>query len=253
MSYCYLELRKEQNIAFIDLWGHLSKQENVLELADELAEACREINFDSGIHAVVLKGIENDGSEPISGFPKRHEGSNKDSISVTEPVGNLACPVLAEMNGPTIALGLELALACDIRVTGKSARFGFPHVQYGLIPGDGGTQRLARVVGQAKAMEMILTGELIDAEEAYRIGLVSKVVPHDAAMTTAMEIAQTMASKGPIALRYAKEAIHKGMDLTLEQGLRLEADLYFLLHTTKDRTEGIKAFREKRKPEFEGR
>jgi enoyl-CoA hydratase/carnithine racemase len=102
-------------------------------------------------------------------------------------------------------------------------------------------------------MEMILTGELIDAQEAHRIGLVSKVVTHDAVITTAMDMAREMASKGPIALRYAKEAIHKGMDLTLEQSLRLEADLYFLLHTTKDRTEGIKAFREKRTPEFEGK
>jgi enoyl-CoA hydratase/carnithine racemase len=156
------------------------------------------------------------------------------------------------IGGDAIGLGLELALACDIRIAADTAHFGFPHIKEGLIPWDGGTQRLSRVVGQAKAMEMILTGEVIDAEEAYRIGLLSKVVPAEELMPVTIDMAREMASKGPIALRYAKEAIQKGMDLTLEQGLRLEADLYFLLHTTKDRTEGITAFREKRTPEFEG-
>ena len=108
-------------------------------------------------------------------------------------------------------------------------------------------------MGKGKALELILTGEAIDAQEAFRIGLVSKVVLSDQLMVVAMDMAREMASKGPIALRYAKEAIHKGMDLTLEQGLRLEADLYLLIHTTKDRTEGIQAFQEKKTPNFEGK
>ena len=144
-------------------------------------------------------------------------------------------------------------LACDIRIATNISHFGLLHIEKGLIPWDGGTQRLSRVIGQAKAMEMILTGELIDTQEAYRIGLVNKVVSSEDLMKVAADMAREMASKGPIALRYAKEAIRKGMDLTLEQGLRLEADLYFLLHTTKDRTEGIRAFQEKRSPQFEGR
>jgi enoyl-CoA hydratase/carnithine racemase len=109
------------------------------------------------------------------------------------------------------------------------------------------------MVGRNKAMEMILTGEIIDAREASRIGLINQVVPSGEFMVAVKETAHKMASKGPIALRYAKEAIQKGMDLTLEQGLRLEADLYFLLHTTKDRTEGIKAYQEKKHPQFKGR
>jgi enoyl-CoA hydratase/carnithine racemase len=122
-----------------------------------------------------------------------------------------------------------------------------------MIPSDGGTQRLARLVGRGKTLEMILTGEVIDAQEALRIGLVHRVVPKKDLTEVAMKMAQEMASKGPIALRYTKEAVYKGMDMTLEQGLRLEADLYLLIHTTKDRTEGIQAFREKRKPKFEGK
>ena len=112
---------------------------------------------------------------------------------------------------------------------------------------------MSRLVGRGKAMEMILTGDVIDAQEAHRIGLVNKVVPPQELTAVVMDTGKEIASKGPIALRYAKEAVHKGIDLTLEQGLRLEADLYFLLHTTRDRTEGIRAFQEKRSPRFEGR
>jgi enoyl-CoA hydratase len=128
-----------------------------------------------------------------------------------------------------------------------------PHIRLGLIPWDGGTQRLSRLVGRGKALEMILTGEMIDAQEADRIGLVSKIIPSGELIATATNMAREMASKGSIALRYVKEAVYKGMDLTIEQGLRLEADLYFLLHTTKDRAEGIQAFREKKTPKFEGK
>ncbi len=117
---------------------------------------------------------------------------------------------------------------------------------------DGGTQRLPRLVGRSKALELILTAETISAEEAFEIGLVSQVVPQEKLASEVEALAQTIASKAPIALRYIKEAVNKGMDLSLEQGLRLEADLYLLLHTTADRTEGIKAFLEKRPPRFKG-
>jgi enoyl-CoA hydratase/carnithine racemase len=135
----------------------------------------------------------------------------------------------------------------------QNAAFGMPQITAGEMPWDGGTQRLARLVGRSKALELILLGETIDAPEAHRIGLVHKVVPHDELMPVVMDSAQKMAAKSPVSLAYVKEAIHKGMDLTLEQGLRLEADLYFLIHTTEDRTAGIKAFRQKRRPQFKGK
>ena len=152
-----------------------------------------------------------------------------------------------------IGQGLELALACDIRIASETSRFGLPQIEAGHILWDGGTQRLSRLVGKGKALEMILTGEVIDAQEALRIGLVHKVVSAGELMEVTMKMAQEMASKGPIALRYTKEAVYKGMDMTLEQGLRLEADLYLLIHTSKDRSEGIQAFRDKKTPKFEGK
>ena len=120
------------------------------------------------------------------------------------------------------------------------------------MPTGGGTQRLPRLIGKGKALELILTADTINAEEALEIGLVSQVIPHEKLASEVENIAQTMAGKAPIALRFIKEAVNKGLDLTLEQGLHLEADLYFLLHTTSDRTEGIKAFLEKRPPRFKG-
>ncbi len=133
------------------------------------------------------------------------------------------------------------------------ARLGFPQVALGLIPMDGGTQRLARLVGRARALELILTARVIGAGEACEIGLVNKVVGQSELDAEVESMARVMAGKGPIALRYAKEAVNKGLELNLSQGLRLEADLYFLLHSTQDRREGIRAFLEKRPPQFNGR
>ena len=174
-------------------------------------------------------------------------------FSVASIIDAFNCPTIAAINGDALGQGLELALACDLRMCSQKAALGMPQIKAGEMPWDGGTQRLARLVGKAKALELILLGETIDAVKAQRIGLVQRIIPPDDLMTAVMELARKMAAKSPVSLAYVREAIHKGMDLTLDQGLRLEADLYYLIHTTDDRTEGIKAFRQKRRPQFKGK
>lgn len=161
-------------------------------------------------------------------------------------------PIIAAIRGYAFGGGLELALACDIRIASEDARLGLTEVDLAIIPGGGGTQRLPRVVGRGKALEMILTAARIDAQEALRIGLVERVVPPQQVLPTAHALARTMADKAPVALRYAKEAVVKGLELPLADGIRLEHDLATLLRTTEDRIEGAKAFLEKRKPRFTG-
>jgi enoyl-CoA hydratase len=165
------------------------------------------------------------------------------------------CPqvLLAAIRGYCFGGGLELALACDIRLAADDARLGLTEIDLAIIPGGGGTQRLPRLVGRGTALEMILTGARIPAEEALRVGLVERVVPAADLPTQARALARTLADKAPVALRYAKEAVVKGLELPLADGLRLETDLATLLRTTEDRLEGARAFLEKRRPRWSGR
>ncbi len=236
---------------------HGNRQINLLDLSSELKDLCEKIAEEERIRVIILTGF---GGKPIPlgiemsrNISVAKKEAYKRLVSLAEPFAKSERPLIAAIEGDAIGLDLELALACDVRLAVDTSHFGLPQIRSGIIPWDGGTQRLSRVVGRGKALEIILTGEIIDAQEAHRIGLVSRIVRAGQLMTSAMDLAHQMASKAPIALRYAKEAINKGIDLTLEQGLRLEADLYFLLHTTGDRTEGIKAFREKRNPRFRGK
>jgi enoyl-CoA hydratase len=254
MPYQAINYQKVGYVLVINIIETADDQVKMIQLSDELHRLCPELVWDEEIRVILITGS---GKESFSIFIERtlKEPNPKfnNSWSVAKPIARLDRPVIAAISGDAIGQGLELVLACDIRIASETSCFGMSHIESGLIPWDGGTQRLSRLVGRGKALEMILTGEVIDAQEALRIGLVNKVVSKKELMEVAMKLAQEMASKGPIALRYAKEAIHKGMDMTLEQGLRLEADLYLLIHTSKDRTEGIQAFREKRVPKFEGK
>jgi enoyl-CoA hydratase len=162
-------------------------------------------------------------------------------------------PIIAAINGFALGGGLELALACDIRIAAENATLGLTEINLAIIPGGGGTQRLPRLIGRGKALEMILTGARISASEALQVGIVERVVPAGDALKAATELARTIAEKAPIALRYAKEAVVKGLGMSLEDGLRLEGDLSTLLRTTEDRVEGAKAFLEKRKPRWTGK
>lgn len=236
---------KKGHVARITLSRSSAGNRITERLAQELEAICRQIKQDDDICVVVITGAGKTFCSGSEAGEFRHS-----------PAGAVAAidrPVIAAINGDALGEGLELALSCDIRLASEKARFGLPQVAQGLIPTSGGTQRLPRIVGKGKALELLLTAETISAAAALEIGLVSKVVPAAKLASEVEALAKTIASKGPIALRYIKEAVNQGLDLTLEQGLRLEADLYFLIHTTADRTEGIKAFLSRRPPKFEGR
>lgn len=162
-------------------------------------------------------------------------------------------PLIAAVNGMALGGGLEIALSCDIRIAAENARFGTPEVNLGLIPGWGATQRLPRVIPWAKAAEMLFTGRPIDAQEAYRIGLVNQVVPQDELMATAKKWAEAICQVSPLGVRAAKEAMLRGYSLPLEDGLRLERSLFEHLLGTEDFAEGTAAFTEKRKPNFKAK
>lgn len=162
-------------------------------------------------------------------------------------------PTIAAVNGFALGGGCELALACDIRIAAENALFGFPEVGLGILPGMGGTQRLPRLIGPALAKELIFSGRRIDAAEAKDIGLVNRVVGEGEALNTARELAAEIASNGPVAVRHAKTAANRSLDVDLISGLEYEADQFSLLFATEDAREGMGAFMEKRKPQFEGR
>lgn len=166
-------------------------------------------------------------------------------------IAALPFPTIAAVNGFALGGGLELALACDIRVASKTARLGLPEVGLGLIPGYGGTQRLPRLIGQGLALELILTGRHVTADEALHMGLVNRVA--DDALTTAKEIATQTLKNAPVALGLAKEAVVRGLDVSLTQGLEIEADLFGMVTTTEDMREGTTAFLEKRAADFKGK
>jgi len=257
MLYQALNYQKKDKVMIVSIIGPVDSQVTMAQLSDELTDLYDEMMRDEEIRVIVLTGVgEKSFSMETDLFgpnPEDNDLLGTRFWSLAEPLGKLDLPIIAAINGDAIGQGLELVLACDIRIASEASHFGLTHIRTGYIPWDGGTQRLSRLVGKSNAIEMILTGKMIDSQEALRMGLINKVVPHEKLMKAAMDMAQEMASKGPVALRYAKEAIYKGMDMALEQGLRLEADLYLLIHTTKDRTEGIQALREKRTPKFEGR
>jgi enoyl-CoA hydratase/carnithine racemase len=239
---------RKAHIASLTLNRPSAGKANRQAFVQELTEICERINAEDAIYVVIITGT----GESFVNFGDGETGERLPPGSAAA-IAAIDRPVIAAINGDALGLGLEIALSCDIRIASDKARFGLPQVADGCIPTDGGTQRLPRIIGRGKALELLMTAATLTAAEALEIGLVSKIVPPEALEEEAAKLAETIAAKGPIALRYLKEAINKGMDMTLEQGLRLEADLYFLLHTTSDRTEGIKSYLEKRPPKYQGK
>ena len=218
-------------------------------ITGDLEDLCGELNWDDETRVILLMYRGMDLAFKSAG--EEEEGSF-DGPALVEAVSSLKQPVISAVDGDASGLALELALACDIRIGTEGARFGLPQVAEGIIPSAGGTQRLPRLIGPGRAMAMILTGETIDAEEARRIGLLHRVVPGAELADTAITLVKEMAPRSPLAMASVKESLYSGMDLTLDQGMRMELDLYLLLFSTHDRIEGITAFQEKRKPDFKG-
>jgi len=168
-------------------------------------------------------------------------------------IEDLGKPVIAAINGFALGGGLEVSMACTIRIASENAQFGQPEVGLGLIPGLGGTQRLARLVGKGKAMEILLTGDMITSEEALRIGLINKVVPQKTLISEAEAMAQRIMKNGPMAVKYTMDAVHRGLEMSLSEGILYEANLFGLVCSTDDMKEGTKAFLEKREAKFKGK
>lgn len=175
------------------------------------------------------------------------------NTSVTRAIEKTSKPVIAAINGYALGGGCEVALACDIRIASPNAKIGQTEVNVGIIPGAGGTQRLRDIVGQGRAMEMILTGEPVDAEEAYRIGLVNRIYPQEQLLEEAKKIAGKIADKSPIVVRLAKKSVQEGANLPIETGMMVEVLNQSILFGTEDHLEGINAFLEKRKPNYKGK
>ena len=245
----------DHRIATVTLDSASSGNEVTERVALELRDVCDHLDQDDDVAVVILTG---EGEVFCRGTgPHRPQESvgPPEALRLLKVAGRIAAikkPVIAAINGDAIGQGLELALGCDIRIASGRARLGMTQVKDGLMPWDGGTQRLPRLIGRGRAIEMVLTSRVVDAEEARDMGLVSQVVEPDQVLTRAQELASTIASHGPIAARYLKEAVVKGMDMSLEQGLRLEADLNLILQSTADRAEGISSFLERRKPIYRG-
>jgi len=260
MSYQNLTLDVRERIARVTV--NRPEKLNALNRAtiDELHHAFTECAKRAEVGAVILTGAgskafiagadigELSRQTPVEGREYARHGQRL--FSRIETLGK---PVLAAINGYALGGGCEIALACTLRYASSTARLGQPEVNLGLIPGYGGTQRLSRLVGRGKAQELILTGDMIDAAEGLRIGLINQVFAPDDLLPKTEAAAATILSRGPLAIRYAMEAIHRGLEMPLEEGLDYEATLFSVLCSSEDMKEGTLAFLEKRKAKFLGR
>jgi enoyl-CoA hydratase len=227
---------------------------------DELRRTILALKHDDDVRSVVLTG---------AGDKSFVAGADINELAVQSPTGgrdhalrgqhvldlveNLGKPVIAAINGYALGGGCELAMACAIRIAADTAKLGQPEINLGIMPGYGGTQRLARLIGRGRALELLLTGDQIGAAEAYRLGLVNRVVPAAELMAEARKLASALAAKAPVAARFILDAVNKGLQMTVGEGQILEATLFGLVASTEDMREGTTAFLEKRKAEFKGR
>ena len=255
-----VKLEKKNQIAYVTI--DRLKVLNALNMAtmSELQQVFAELKDDRETRVVILTGAgekafvagadinELAKNNPVEAKVYTHKGQ-----AVLDLIENLGKPVIACINGFALGGGCEIAMACTMRLASENAKLGQPEVKLGIIPGYGGTQRLPRLVGTGLAMQILLTGEMISAQEAYRIGLVNEVVPADRLIARAEEIAQKIIGMAPLAIQYCMEAVNQGLNMTLQEGLFLEATLFSVCSATEDKKEGTTAFLEKRKANFQGK
>jgi enoyl-CoA hydratase len=258
-AYETILVERRDSVAIITI--NRPEKRNALNIRtrSEGAAVLDELRADDAIRVVVFTGAGDKAfvaGADIAEFANRTAITQREVMldrSLFNGIDGFPKPIIAMINGYCLGGGCELALACDIRIASERASFGQPEINLGIMPGGGGTQRLTRLVGEGKAMELILTGAIIDAQTALTIGLVNHVVPADQLETKTMEIANRIAEKSPIALRLAKEAVKIASRSSLDEGLRREVDLFALCFSSEDKDEGVSAFLEKRKPEFKGK
>ena len=227
-----------------------------LTLMEELGDALTSLDKDNSVKSVILTGSDRAFSV---GADLKEVASSKtidlliiDQFSIWDEMGRFKKPLIAAVSGWVVGGGCELAMLCDMVVASETAKFGQPEIRRGIGSGAGGTQRMPRAVGKAKAMEIILTGDYVDAEEALRINLINHVYPVDQYLEGALKIARKIAELPPLAVRLAKESVNKAFNSTLSDGLTFERKNYYLTFSTEDQKEGIRAFLEKRKPNYKG-
>jgi enoyl-CoA hydratase/carnithine racemase len=260
MTFENILFEKKNSIAYVTV--NRPKVLNALNMAtmEELRAAFTDIKNDAGVRVAILTGSgekafiagadigELAKHDAVRGKEYTHRGQ-----SVLDLIENLGKPVIACINGFALGGGCEIAMACTMRLASENAKLGQPEVKLGIIPGYGGTQRLPRLVGKGIAMQLVLTGEMITAQEAQRIGLVNEVVAAAELIPRAEAIAQKIIANAPLAVQYAMEAVNKGMEMTLPEGLYLEATLFGVCCATEDKKEGTTAFLEKRAAQFKGK
>ena len=260
MSFDNLRLERESVVAILTI--DRPQRLNALDsrTLDELDHAFRDLHQDDSIRCVIVTGA---GDRAFVAGADIHELSMEApelarrralrGQQVFDSIEALGKPTIAAINGAALGGGCELAMACTLRIASEAAKFGQPEINLGLIPGFAGTQRLGRLVGKTKALELILTGQTLTAADALAVGLINRVVPPASVMAEARALAAELAAKPAIAVRYAIQAITSGLEMPFREGCQLEAALFGMLAATEDMKEGTRAFLEKRKPEFRGR
>lgn len=256
-KYQYILVDRDERVGIVTLNRPEARNALNFQVVSELTGALEEFDRDEGIGCIVITGA---GDKAFAAGADIKEMSDKSPIDMMlggfeawKRIRSIHTPMIAAVGGYALGGGCELAMHCDMIVASENARFGQPEILLGIMPGAGGTQRLARTLGKYRTMEIVLTGAQVTAQEMYNLGLVNRLVPQGEHLAEAIKLAKTVAAQAPIAVRLAKDAVNAAFETTLEEGLEIERKNFFLLFATEDMREGTRAFIEKRKAQFQGR